>query len=654
MNLVTFADDDEIVRQFGSFRVAMLEVSFEVRAVAADDVGKFGHRHEQTEYLLEAVGFDFGAVGDVAQADLAGAEFEQDSVHFGIALHILLALFARHLIQRRLGDINVAALHQLRHLTEKERQQQRADVTAVHVSIGHDDDFVIAELFEIEAALHLAVATDTGADGGDHGLDFLIREDLLQPSLLGVDELTTQRQNGLVVTIAAHFGGATGGVTLDNKQLSLRRIALGAVGEFARQTAAAHGVLADGLAGTSGGLAGLGGDDDVLDDLQRHVRIFIKVTQHALIHDGVHHAFDFAVHELHLRLRIEARMRMFDAQHANHTLAAVIALDLRHLLFEGFRVAGDVLLHRLRERGFEARVMCAKVRVRNRIGKAERLLAEAFVVLNDAIDEDELLLVLQHHLAATRDHDRLRMHLVFALAEFIHELLHAFRIDQRLTAGSLTAFIGDLDGDARIQEGQLAETSTQAIKNKGRRDRKDRHIWEEGDLRAGALRIIEVAKHFERLGGDAALKADGVDLSIAIDLALEPIGKRIHALRADAVQAAGEFIRSVAELAARVQIREHQLDRRHAFGVHLDWNTASVVLDADGAVGVDGDPDVFAIACEMLVDRVIHHFEHTVVQTAFIRLTDIHARPHAHGSEAFQVLDLFGTVSLISSNGGGV
>ena len=642
------------MRQFGSFRVAMLEVGFEIRTVAADDVGKFGHRHEQTEYLLEAVGFDFGAVGDVAQADLAGAEFEQDSVHLGIALHILLALFARHLIQRRLGDINVAALHQLRHLTEKERQQQRADVTAVHVSISHDDDFVVAELFEIEAALHLAVATDAGADGGDHRLNFLVREDLLQPSLLGIDELSTQRQNGLVVTIAAHFGGATGGVTLDNKELSFRRIALGAVGKLTGQATAAHGVLADGLAGTSGGLAGLGGDDDVLDDLQRRVWILIKESQHALIHDGVHHALDFAVHELHLRLRIEARMRVFDAQHTNHALAAVIALDLRHLLFEGFRVGGDVLLHRLRERGFETRVMRAKVRVRNRIGKAQRLLTEAFIVLDDAIDEDELLLVLQHHLAASGDHDRLGMHLVFALAEFIHELLHAFRIDQRLAARSLTTFIGDLNRDAGVQEGQLAEASAEAIKNKRCRDREDRHIGEEGDLRAGAFRIIEITQHFQRLGGDAALKADGVDLAIAIDLALEPIGKRIHALRADAVQTAGEFIRAIAELAARVQIREHQLDRRHAFGVHLDWDTASVVLDADGAVGMDGDPDVFAIPSEMLVDGVIHHFEHAVVQAAFIRLTDVHARPHAHGSEAFQVLDLFGTVGLISSYGGGV
>jgi hypothetical protein len=37
--------------------------------------------------------------------------------------------------------------------------------------------------------------------------------------------------------------------------------------------------------------------------------ILIKEAQQAFIDDGVDDAFDFAVHELHLRLRVEARIR---------------------------------------------------------------------------------------------------------------------------------------------------------------------------------------------------------------------------------------------------------------------------------------------------------------------------------------------------------
>jgi hypothetical protein len=45
-----------------------------------------------------------------------------------LVLQVALALAALHLVERRLGDVEVAALDQLRHLAEEEGQQQRADV----------------------------------------------------------------------------------------------------------------------------------------------------------------------------------------------------------------------------------------------------------------------------------------------------------------------------------------------------------------------------------------------------------------------------------------------------------------------------------------------------------------------------------------------
>jgi hypothetical protein len=69
---------------------------------------------------------------------------------------------------------------------------------------------------------------------------------------------------------------------------------------------------------------------------------------------------------------------------------------------------------------------------------------------------------------------------------------------------------------------------------------------------------------------------------------------------------------------------------------------------------VDIDPDVLAVAGQMLVNRVVHHLKHTVVKTAFIRITDVHSRPETHGLQAFEFLDLVGSVSLISRYGGGI
>ena len=45
-----------------------------------------------------------------------------------LVLQIVLGLAARHLVERRLGDVEMAALDQLRHLPVEEGQQQRADV----------------------------------------------------------------------------------------------------------------------------------------------------------------------------------------------------------------------------------------------------------------------------------------------------------------------------------------------------------------------------------------------------------------------------------------------------------------------------------------------------------------------------------------------
>ena len=65
-------------------------------------------------------------------------------------LQVQLLLAGLHLVQRRLRDVDVAALHQLGHLAVEEGQQQRADVGAVDVGVGHDDDAVVAQLGDVE------------------------------------------------------------------------------------------------------------------------------------------------------------------------------------------------------------------------------------------------------------------------------------------------------------------------------------------------------------------------------------------------------------------------------------------------------------------------------------------------------------------------
>jgi hypothetical protein len=61
---------------------------------------------------------------------------------------------------------------------------------------------------------------------------------------------------------------------------------------------------------------------------------------------------------------------------------------------------------------------------------------------------------------------------------------------------------------------------------------------------------------------------------------------------------------------------------------------------------VEDDVDDFAEAGEVLVDGVVQHFKNAVVEAAFIGIADIHAGSFADRFEAFEFVDLLGTVGL--------
>ena len=74
-----------------------------------------------------------------------------------------------------------------------------------------------------------------GADRGDHRLDLVVRENLVDAVLLGVDDLPAQRQDRLVRPVAAHLRRAAGAVALDDEELARTGIVDRAVGELAGQ-----------------------------------------------------------------------------------------------------------------------------------------------------------------------------------------------------------------------------------------------------------------------------------------------------------------------------------------------------------------------------------------------------------------------------------
>ena len=146
------------------------------------------------------------------------------------------------------------------------------------------------------------------------------------------------------------------------------------------------------------------------------------------------------------------------------------------------------------------------------------------------------------------------------------------------------------------------------------------------------------------------LEADEVLEPVAPDTHFHPFGERVDDGGADAVQAAGDLVAVLVELAAGVQLGQRDLGGT-ALGLvlvvhlHAGGNAAAVIDDGDRVVAVDGDDDVVAMAGQRLVDRVVDHLEHQVVQARAVgRVADVHARALAHRFQALEDLDAAFTV----------
>src|SRR5438445_2035620 len=133
------------------------------------------------------------------------------------------------LVERRLGDVEVFPGNYLGHVPEEKRKQQGTDVRTIDVSVGHDQDVVISQLSNIE------FLADARAECRDQVTDLLGGEDLVLAGLLDIEDLAAQRQDGLEAAVPRAFGGATGGIALDQVDLTQRRIAFRAIGQLARQ-----------------------------------------------------------------------------------------------------------------------------------------------------------------------------------------------------------------------------------------------------------------------------------------------------------------------------------------------------------------------------------------------------------------------------------
>ena len=623
--------------------------------MAADRVAELGQTLEEFEHFAQLGGRECFAVSEVFQLYLVSTERDEDLVKRGVVVHILFALLALDEIERRAGDVDFALLHEFRHLAVEEGEKQCADVRTVHIGVGHDDDAAVAETGEVKRAL-LVTGSNASADGRDERLDFGVLKHLVEAGFFDIDDFTFDRKDRLVTAVAALLGRTTGRVALDDIQLGERRVALGAVGQLAGESAAGESAFANGFAGFAGGLASAGGCEAFFNDALRNGGIRVEVGHQCLVGDRANDAFHLWRDEFDLRLGLEPGVRVFNRENADETLAHIVAADRGILVFNQ-AVGLGVLIDRAGERRAEAGGVRAAIRIRDRVGEAQNLVVVAVVVLQHDIHihvvlDLGLILVFESDLAFSSNDDRLRMQELLVLAELADELLDAHFVNPMLGAHCLPALVGEGDFEAGIEEGEFAQTGGQLRKLELRCDREDRRVGQESDECAGLFFVFDFTDDGEFLHRHTALESHVVHLAVAGHLDLEPITERIDALGADAVQTARVFIGTLAELAARMEIREHEFEcGDFEFRMDVHRNAAAVVLNRAGSIDMNGDIDFRAEACQVFVDRVVEHLEHAMVQAAFICRPDIHAGALAHAGEAFEFVDFGGVVFFAFGSG---
>ena len=175
----------------------------------------------------------------------------------------------------------------------------------------------------------------------------------------------------------------------------------------------------------------------------------------------------------------------------------------------------------------------------------------------------------------------------------------------------------------------------------------DLGVGQERDRRAGLLRRADLLQVGRRLAAGELLAED---LAVALDLDVEPLGERVDDRDADAVQAAGDLVAVAAELAAGVELRQHDRHGGEPLVLHHVRREcpSRCPMTVTELSGWRTHFDEVGAARQGLVDGVVDHLEDEVMEAARARRADVHARAQPDRLEAFEDSDVFCAVRSFS------
>ena len=98
---------------------------------------------------LNSLGRNFAQAFEARDLAVLPPSFVDGLVALGFAVAINRLLLVAHAEQRRLQHVEMAVVHELIEEPEEIRDHQIADVQAVHVGVGGENDLVVAQAFEV-------------------------------------------------------------------------------------------------------------------------------------------------------------------------------------------------------------------------------------------------------------------------------------------------------------------------------------------------------------------------------------------------------------------------------------------------------------------------------------------------------------------------
>ena len=365
-------------------------------------------------------------------------------------------------------------------------------------------------------------------------------------------------------------------------------------------------------------------------------RVLLQIGGQLLFHQVVDHAANLPGAQLRFRLALELRVFHFDGHNRRQAFLRVLRLQVRLVVAQELILAA-VVVDGARQGGGEAGQMRAAVGGRDVVDEGVDVFGIRVVVLHGDFHEDAVL----HALGI----NRFREQNFLVVIQILDELAQPAFVEEILRHGRFAALIGEGDVDALVQERHFAQALLQHVKIKRDAALEDAvgvvvadDVGQEADRRAGAVGFADDAQVVEVLAARVLLL---INFPILINRHGQRLRQRIDHRRAHAVQAAGHLVAAAAELAARVQHRQADLDRRTPhFRVDADGEAAPVVADGDRAVLVQRHVDALAVARQRLIHGVIHNFVHQMVQSAAVRRADVHAGALANRLQALQHLNL--------------